>query len=90
MAKSPAMPPPIWKNPAEGRPSDSPLLARYHSMRFWNCSVPVFTHWWWGTFPLRTLAENMFPVVESSQPGAHTGMPFSMAASIQESPGSIW
>jgi len=37
-----------------------------------------------------TLAEKMLPVVESSQPGAKTGMPASFAASSQEFSGSIW
>jgi hypothetical protein len=45
MAKSPAIPPPIWKNPTEGAPVFSPLFSRYHWMRCANCSVPVLQHW---------------------------------------------
>jgi hypothetical protein len=56
----------------------------------WNCSVPVFTHWWLQTFPFMTLAAKMLPVVESSHPGAKTGICISLAASIQELAGSIW
>ena len=70
MAKSPAMPPPIWKKPTDGLSSSAPLLASYHSMSCWNCSVPVFTQVWCFTFPIITVAEKMLPVVESSQPGA--------------------
>ena len=32
-------------------------------------AVPLHTAWWWGSWPRKTAAANMLPVVESSQPG---------------------
>jgi len=89
IAKSPAMPPPIWKKPTDGC-FPAPWFCSYHSMSVWNCSVPLFTHVWCAISPLMTLAAKMLPVVESSHPGEKTGMPAFLAASIQELVGSIW
>jgi hypothetical protein len=86
IGKSPAMPPPIWKNPIFAS-LDSRV---YQSASIVMYSMPVFTVWTFSTSPVMTCPANIFPIVESSQPGTTIGRFFSIAACIHESFSSIW
>jgi hypothetical protein len=92
IGKSPAMPPPIWKNPIE----PSPLLQLLGGLRI-PLGQPrhVFDAGAHGVHvldrhPSRQRPAYMLPRVASSQPGTMMGRFFSQAASIHEFFGSIW
>ena len=87
IGKSPAVPPPIWKNPVP-RSIPGRLLALYQSTRCIIVSIPPFTRCG-SNSPLMQCAVKMLPVVESSHAGTIIGMFFSHAASTQLSLGSI-
>src|SRR6185503_928408 len=85
IGKSPAIPPPIWKNPMEW------FLHSflYQSTKNPICSTPDLTmEYRLKSFDM-TCDTKILPNVESSQPGLTIGRFFSLAASIQESLGSI-
>src|SRR5690606_29838603 len=84
IGKSPAIPPPICKNPTPFPPD----LARYHSVRYTMYSIPLFTVDAFSS-PFITYDVYMLPVVESSHPVITIGIFFSAAANIQEFLGSI-
>ncbi len=86
IGKSPAMPPPIWKNPT----GLFGAVFVYHSARNCMYSMPVLTVWTFFTSPSMQCAAKMLPSVESSQPGTKIGRFFSAAARSHESLGSIW
>src|SRR6185503_8938219 len=86
IGKSPAIPPPIWKNPIEC----SALVRVYQSASAIMYSMPVRTVCTFLTWPSMQWPEYMLPRVESSQPGTNIGRFRSAAAIIQLSFGSIW
>jgi hypothetical protein len=91
IGKSPAMPPPIWKNPIEPSPLRSFLAVFvYHSASHVMYSMPVRTVCTFLISPVTTRPAYMLPSVASSQPGTMMGRFFSQAASIHEFFGSIW
>ena len=79
------MPPPTWKNPM-AVPSD--VVSVYQSASQIMYSMPLFTVEG-TTSPAMQCAAKMLPSVLSSQPGQMMGSPFSAAATIQLSFGSI-
>ena len=80
------MPPPIWKKPRGVFVAVS-VYQRASSIMY---SMPPRMVVAFFTLPPITCAANMFPSVESSQPGTNIGRFFSAAAIIQLSFGSIW
>src|SRR3990172_7460002 len=84
MGKSPAMPPPIWKNPI-----GEEQVFLYQETSEAICSVPDLTVSSCFSVFLMTWETKMLAVVESSQPGTKMGSFFSQAASSQEFLGSI-
>ena len=85
MGKSPAIPPPIWKNPIE-RSLDASWYQRASSIMY---STPDRTTDELEIFSIMHEAANMLPRVESSHPGTKIGRFFSAAARSQECAGSI-
>src|ERR1700738_4172336 len=80
-----ALPPPIWKKPS----GVLAVSSVYHLASSIMYSTPLRITVTFFTLPPITCAANIFPSVESSQPGTKTGRSFSAAAIIQLSLGSI-
>ena len=87
-------PPLVRGGPRRGRQGPAPgpvslVVSVYQSARYIMYSIPLLTVEG-KTSPSKQWAAYMLPSVLSSQPGQTIGNPFSAAACIQLSAGSIW